>query len=121
MYSKCHKFVREFNCRIHLTQCNTDDHMGIEGFPCRELCYQVHKFCPYDIKKFAEIDTCKFYPSDKEYPTCYRPEVMCPEPELPSYGSVQVNKLSPGSEAKYSCNFFFNLKGNKTRTCQVIE
>ena len=121
VYSKCHEFVREYNCRIHFTQCDADDHTGIGGLPCRELCYQVHKYCPDDIKKFAEIDTCKFYPSADEYPTCYRPEVFCPRPKAPSHGSVEVNDLSLGSEADYTCNLLFYLKGNASRICQVIE
>ena len=121
MYSKCHEFVREYNCRIHFTKCDTDDHMDIGGLPCRELCYQVHKYCPDDIKKFAEIDTCKFYPSFDEYPTCYQPEVTCPKLEAPSHGSVDINHLLAGSEAHYSCNLLFDLKGNATIICQLTE
>ena len=119
VYSKCHEFVREYNGRIHFAQCNTESNLVIEEFPCRELCYQVHKYCLDDIKKFAEIDTCKFYPSVEEYPTCYRPNVTCSKPEAPSHGSVEVHDHLPGSEAKYSCNMLFDLKGNTTRTCQV--
>ena len=96
--------------------------MLIGEFPCRELCYQVHKYCPDVIQKFAkEMDTCKFYPSVEEYPTCYRPEVTCPKPEAPSHGSVEFIDLTPGSVAHYSCNLLFDLKGNTTRICQVTE
>ena len=121
VYSKCHKFVREYTCRIHFTPCKRHHHKGMGGFPCRDFCYEVHKYCPGVIKKFEEVDTCVFYPSVEEFPMCYRPEVMCPKLSVPSHGSVEVDGLSLGSEAKYSCNLLFDLKENATRTCQVIE
>ena len=93
----------------------------IGGLSCQELCYQVNKYCPDVIKKFAEIDTCKFYPSFDDHPECYQPEINCPKPEAPSYGSVEFNDLSPGSEAYYSCNLLFDLKGSTKRICQVTE
>ena len=121
VYSKCHKYVREYNCRIHFTPCKRHRPRWVRGIPCRELCYEVHKYCPDVIKKFGEIDTCKFYPSVEEYPMCYQPKVSCPQLSAPSNGSVEVNGLSPGSEAKYSCNLLFDLKGNTTRICLVIQ
>ena len=120
VYSKCHKFVREYTCRISFTPCKRHNRKQIGGYPCRELCYEVHKYCPDLIKKFGEVDTCNFYPSEKEYPTCYRPKVTCPKLSSPSHGSVEFNGLSPGNEAQYSCNLLFDLKDNATRTCQVI-
>ena len=119
VYSGCHKFVREYNCRIHLTPCDSDD--PIQGYPCRELCHEVHKYCPKLIEKFKEFNTCAFYPSSDDYPTCYRPEVTCPEPRDPAHGSVTFSSVSVGSEATYSCNMLFDLNGATRRTCQVIH
>ena len=106
-------------CRISFAPCITNDHRLIGGFPCRELCDQVTKYCPDVIKKFEEFDVCKFYPSVVDYPSCYLPKVTCPQPEAPPHSSVEFNDLSPGSEAKYSCNLLFDLKGNTIRICQV--
>ena len=108
-------------CRIHFAPCNPGDHKLIGEVPCRELCYQVKKYCPDLIKKTEEIDSCNFYPLAADYPTCYLPEVACPQPEAPSHSSVAVDGLLLGSEAKYNCNLLFDLKGNTTRTCQVSQ
>ena len=118
VYSGCHKYVREFTCRAQFTPCPLEEE-PIGGYPCWELCYEVHQYCPEVILNQKEFNTCEFYPSKHEYPSCYWPEVTCKQPEVPSRGSVQVTGLTSGNAARYYCDLWFSLEGDEIRICEV--
>ena len=93
--------------------------MCIQGYPCRETCVEVHKACAKELLVFQEFNVCGFYPLQGDDPTCFRPEVTCPEPCAPTHGSVTFSDVTIWSEAVYECGFLFYLEGDRTRTCQV--
>ena len=118
VYSGCHKYVREYECRIHLAPCFSNGLVG--GYPCRELCHEIHTHCPQYVVAYNAFKTGGFYPSRHSYPTCFWPEVTCPKPEAPLHDSVEVEGLKLGDHAIYWCNILFYVDGENTRTCQVI-
>ena len=68
---------------------------------------------------FNILDSCLFYPSRAEYPTCYGPNFTCPKLEVPAHGYLDVTGLTAGSKAEYECSILFIRKGSRKRTCLV--
>ena len=49
--------------------------------------------------------------------TCTYTEIVCPDLEDPTYGSVDDGDNHPGTRAVYSCNDGFELVGDRKRLC----
>ena len=123
VYSPCHEHLGEYFCRAMFHPCNTTGDLpgnnNYQGYPCRETCYYVHHYCSKEVEDHLEFNTCLWYPSVKENITCFNIEVTCQEPEAPPHGSVEVEALLAGSDAQYDCHMFFDLYGDRVRTCQA--
>ena len=113
--SNCHKYIRKILCGIHFNPCDSP----LEGFPCRESCYEQEDTC-FDLNiPYKEFNSCEFHPTRWESDSCYWPNVTCDPPRDPNYGHVEFTDVTMKSQAVYHCNMLFNLKGNKIRTCLV--
>ena len=113
--SGCHKYLREATCLTYFNPCDSPP----GGYSCRDHCYDVQESCPDLIIPYKEFNMCEFYPTRKEYDTCFWPKVRCEEPRAPTHGSVVFTNVTFRSQAKYDCNALFKLEGNNIRTCQV--
>ena len=114
--SDYYEYMRKAVCRIHFNPCDSPE----GGYPCHEKCREIHERCPEDFLPYAEFNTCEFLPSRKEYKMCFWKDVTCSKPRTPTHGSIEVTNVALGGQAVYDCNVFFQLRGSKVRTCQVI-
>ena len=141
--SFCYEHFSEFGCRIILPECNPESRQVIH--PCREMCKDWRKACskitlPRSVISgtFPNISSdentvtlngsfislnCNYLPSiNGDIPCFYKP-VHCNHPPvvknatLVSTNSQQKDTYSVFDTLEYSCDEGFNLKGNKTVTC----
>lgn len=122
-YSKCHKYSREFHCRIIFQKClpAPEPHkFEVSRYPCRQMCYEIAAACGKERSHYQELNSCAFYPSELSSNTsCYHPTVVCPELSRPRYGHLSYTSRTIGGMAKFSCQYVFQLVGNRQLTCQV--
>ena len=93
--------------------------VSFQGYPCKETCDEIERYCYKELITFLEFNVCAFYPLLSDDPTCFRPEITCGVPHVPTHGSVEFTGLTVGSEAMYDCNILFDLEGEHVRSCQV--
>ena len=135
----CHKYLKEFICRIAYPECDPETEHVVHI--CRSNCYEILEACSKSFSSILQLMSsglvplsqrprnikhkvsCDYLPSINSSITCFNKPVTC---ELPSDATNVkiINRIKPNkayfamSQVEYEClDETFQIEGNSTVTC----
>ena len=110
--SDCHPFAKEFVCRNIFPEC-TDN--GII-MTCRKMCEQYKTSCHNTVSLGGLHFSChQAFAESSNKSACFYKSPPCSN-EVSTLQNGKIIRVSQ-NELKYQCNFGYQLKGPKSRTC----